>query len=649
MSQQEQGIYEFSDFQLNVGKGILLREGQPVSMQWKTFETLCIFVKSNGHLFSRDELMDKLWADTFVEENNLSQHISALRKALGENRNGTKFIETVAGRGYRFVAEVKEISAPETSVRTNSNNGNVEAREFFLNGSSAIDNFKETNLKNESRIRHKLTSQTKINRFWLSILAAGIILTTAFSIYLYNRNSNKAAIQPIKSIAVLPLKSLSLNADNEELRLRITDALITKLGGLKGVATRPTDSVLRFSKSEQSIFDIGKKLEVDAVLDGRIQQEGENVRVTLQLVSVAGGEQIWSEQFDGKTNQILNLQDAISAKVLQTLNQDRQQRLEFAARPTENAEAYEGFLRARYFATRSDEKNLLKAIDYYKQAIELDPQFAESYAGMADMQFRLYVNKKVHNPEALVQAKENIQKALAIKPDSAFVLNILAFNRMVVDWDWENAEKTFKRAIEIEPDSAFVRMRYGILLNNLRRFEEAQTELEQAVKLNPTSASTITNLGLVYFCKKDFARAEQQFRKALEFDEKWIHVHWFLSRCLWMQGKKEESIKYVVNGLNAQGSEPLARKIEEKARISEPDDVIRFLINEWSSNPNKKDYISLANREMSLGEREKALLWLEKSFEEHQPATISISALPDFEPLRNEPRFQELLRKMNPK
>jgi len=186
-----------------------------------------------------------------------------------------------------------------------------------------------------------------------------------------------------------------------------------------------------------------------------------------------------------------------------------------------------------------------------------------------------------------------------------------------------------------------------MLLNNLRRFEEAQTELEEAVKLNPTYAGAITNLGFVYFCKKDFVQAEQQFRKALEFDEKFIPAHWYLSRCLWMQGKKEESIKHVVNALNAQGNQPLADKIEEKARVSEPDDIIRFLINEWSSNPNMKDYMSLATREMSLGEHEKALVWLEKSFEEHQPTTIQISVLPDFEPLRNEPRFRELLRKMN--
>jgi len=616
-----QEIYQFHDFRVDIAKGVLVRHGQPVSLQWKTFELLCLLVKSDGRLVTRDEVMDELWADTFVEDNNLSQHVRLLRKALGENGNGngTKFIETVAGRGFRFVADVKKISVSASDPQI-------------------------AHLRSEG---HESARPATIKRLGLPLLAFAVLLAAAFGLYLYDPNTNTSTVQPIRSIAVLPLKSLSQNAGDEELRLRITDAVITRLGGLNDIVTRPTDSVLRFSQSEESIIEIGQKLEVDAVLDGRIQHEGENVRVTLQLVSVRDGKQIWSEQFDGRAGQILSLQDAVAARVLQTINQDRQQKMHFAKRPTENSEAYESYLKGNYFSTRFDGKNLLKAIDHYKQAVELDPQFADGYAALADVQFRLYVSGFDNDLQNVEVSQGNLEKALAIDAAAAKPLITLGYIQTIYGWDWEKAEKSFKRAIEINPKAVGARMRYGMLLYDLRRFDEARTELELAVRLDPINPGCMTHLAEVYFYQKDFSKADELFLKALEFDEKWTPAHWAMARSLWMQRRKDEAIKYVVSGINSRGNREFAQIVEERSRIDTPDEVVRFIVNTWHSNPKVPKTASNALWAMQVGDREKSLAWLETSFEDHHPTTHVISAVPELQPLRNEPRFQEILRKMN--
>lgn len=542
-------------------------------------------------------------------------------------------------------AEVERSHSPAMSGGTDSTS--VPQTAFITHETADTENRSRNTVLSAAYIvsgiqRHKFWAVASAGLFIALVVAA--VLTDAFSIYRYDRNSSVAAIQPIKTIAVLPLKSLSSNSGDEELRLRITDALITRLGGLSDIVTRPTDSVLRFSKSEQSILEIGKKLNVDAVLDGRVQQEGENLRVTLQLVSVADGKQIWSEQFDGEADQILSLQDAISARVLQTINMGRPQKLEFPDRPTQNTEAYEEFLKARYFATRINEKDFLRAIDLYKRATELDPQFAQSYVGLASTQYRLYSSNIDHNPDNISHAKQNLQKALVLQPDLASALVILGNIQMSVDWDWENAENNLKRAVEIEPNSVFARNLYGAFLTNVRRFDEARFQLEQAIRLNPIDSGSISSLGRVYLCEKDFVKAEGQFRRALEFNEKWTFAHWFLARISWSQGRKEESIKYIISGLESEGNEELARKIEAKTRASDPDQVIRFLTNEWNT---AKETFPIAIWLMNVAERQQALVLLEKSFEDHHPWTILISSTPEFEPLWEEPRFQAILRKMN--
>lgn len=633
MGNEINSLRSFGKFRLDAEKKVLWFENNPVNLTLKETELLCVLTENSGEVITKDELLTRVWADSFVEESNLSRHIYRLRKTFEEFGESADLIQTVPRRGYRFTGEIHENGTEELIIEKHSI-------------SRTLVEELETSAEPNAKIVPTQISQPNPKRLLLPLVIGLFLLTTAFGFYFYN-SAKPAANRPIRSLAVLPVKSHSAKADDEELRWQITDALITKLGGLKEISVRPTASVLRFAKADESIFEIGKKLEVEAVLDSRIQQEGETIRVTLQLINVENGEQLWSDIFDGNVNQLLNLQDKISARVLQSLNQNRRQNLELTQRPTQNDDAYTAYLKGRYFARRSDEKSLRKGIDFYQQAIKLDSEFSDAFASLADAQYRLFNGRYDISAENVAEAKTNLQKALSLKPDSINALLTLGFIQYGYDLDWKKSEETWKKAIEIAPQLSALRMRYGMFLLCLRRFEEAQAEIEKAIQFDPTYSANYSHLATIYYCKKDYAKAEELFKKSLELDENWVFAHWHLSRTLWMQERKAESLKYVVSGLKIEGNHSLAQLIEEKLQTQTPEDITRFLIGEWTKNAAVQNALPIATRAILIGDRETALTYLEKSFIEPGPKPTNITSFPEFESLNDEPRFKALVQKLN--
>jgi len=405
--------------------------------------------------------------------------------------------------------------------------------------------------------------------------------------------------------------------------------------------------VIPFAKSEQDGLEIGRKLQVDAIVDSRIQQEGDRLRVTMQLVRVANGEQVWSGQFDGRADRILDLQDMISAKVSSSLDASVSDPEAFAKRPTDSPEAYEAYLKGRYFWTRRDEPSLRKAVEYFTQASTLDPNFSEAFSGLADTQHLLFNYNIDVRPALVTEARQNLSRALELKPGSPDALITLGTIEMGYDWDWKTAEQTLRQAVAAAPNSPTAHMRYGALLVRIRRFDEAQAEFEKQTELDPLSITGIINLGMVRFCKKDYAGADSQYSKALELDDKAGAPHWLLSRSMWMQGKKDESVREIIRALELDGNPSLAGRIGEKAQTSPAEEAIQLLLYEWRMNPPGTNPHNLAYLSTYVNDTEKAIYWLEKSIEEHHPWTTWISAAPEFEVLRGEPRYLGMLQKMN--
>lgn len=608
----------FGRFRLDTAKRVLWYENEPVNLPLKEIELLAVLTEHSGQVVTKDEILDRVWADSFVEESNLSRHIYLLRKTFRELGESEDLIQTVPRRGYRFTGAV---SVPA--------------------GGMVIE--RHTSTKTLIEIEEGGASQTHSTRSRAALLGAGAAAVVLIGITLaWAFWPAPAAGSEIKSLAVLPVRSFSNTADDEELRLRITDALITRLGGLNRVAVRPTSAVLPFAGSELDGLEIGRKLRVDAVIDSRIQQEADRLRVTIQLIRVADGEHLWSEQFDGKADQILNLQDSISARVSRSLHLSGGPA--FSSRPTDVAEAYEAYLKGRYFWTKRDEASLRKAVDYFSQAATLDPQFAEAYAALADTRHLLFNYNIDVRPQIVLQAKEELRRALELKPDSAEALTTLGTIQMGYDWDWSGAEASLKHAIAAAPNSAVARMRYGALLVRIRRFDESVAEFEKAIELDPLSITANTNLGMALFCKKDFAAADRQYSKVLELDDKIGSTRWLLSRSYWQQGRYAEAVNEIAAALDLDKNSALAEKIRQNA--SPPEAAIRLLLKEWRDNPPGTNPHNLAYLSTYVGDPEKALSWMQRSLDEHHPWSTWFAAAPEFESLRSDAKYRQILNEL---
>lgn len=631
----EKGPYllEFGSFRLDVCKKTLTHEGTPVAMPLKEIELLCVLIENRGELVTKDELLDKVWEDSFVEESNLSRHIYLLRKTFKDLGESDGFIQTVPRRGYRFAGEVRELTNGEVIVEKHTSTRTLI--EFQDDAGDSI---------------RALSAERKSAAARLAPLALLVVSVTAglFFVWKYALPTETAESTPISSIAVLPVKSFSENAGDEELRMRLTDALITRLGS-GGLAVRPTSAVMPFNDSDLGHLEIGRMLQVDAVIDSRVQEEDGRIRVTVQLVRVADGEQIWSEQFDGLANRTLDLQDAISSKVSSSLTGTEFGPAQASKRPTNNPEAFEAYLKGRYFWIKRDGPSLLRSIEYFSQAAELDPEFSEAYSGLADSQHLLF-NYNIDVDRQLVEkAKANVDRALKLKPNSADALLTLGSIRMGYDWDWAGAEEALKLAVASEPNSAMAHIRYGVLLIRIRRFDEAQAEFQRSLELDPLSLIGKMNLGMTYFCRKDYAAAEQVFRNVLEVDDKVAGSHWLLSRTLWLMGRKDEAMEQIAIGLAKDGNKPLADKIRGASAESNYDDAVKLLLHEWRSIPPETNKINMAYLSTYVNDTDGAIYWLERSFEERHPWTTWVSAYPEFEALYNDHRYQKLLGQMNMK
>ena len=624
MSKGINNLREFGKFRLDAEKRVLWFEGKPVTIALKEIELLCVLTET-GELVSKDEIISKIWADSFVEESNLSRHIYRLRKMLAEYGETEDLIETVPKRGYRFAAEIKHSSDSHDLI--------IEKHSITRTVIEEIEVIPNVNF---------LPPKPLKTRYWITFLACFAVLSAAFGYFAYNRKN----VIEVKSIAVLPLKAYK-NSNDETLPIRITDAVITRLGNSDKIIVRPTNSIVSFTNDDRDAVEIGKKLQTETVLDGRIQQENERLRITCQLINVADGKQIWSGQIDGIATQILTLQDDISLKVLEFLDPNYKKDAELANSPTKNSEAYEAYLQGRYFAAQRTGEGINKSIEFFTKSTELDPNFALAYAGLADSQYLLFNNNFVVNKSIVQTSRENIKKSLLLSPNLVEALTTAGTIEMTFDWDWQKSENSFKQAVASSPNNSLVRLRYGNLLNRVNRLEEAQVQFAKAIELEPLSLTGNAGLGVVYFCKKEFALADKQFYKTLEVNPKYTAARWYLSRSLWLQGRKDEAIKEIFTALNFDGGQELVEKLRKISETKSPEDVFRELLHEWRDNPENTNPHNMAYLSAVLGDKEKAIDWLEKSFEEHHPWTTWIKVNPEFESLKGEPRYQALLQKMN--
>ncbi len=629
------GLREFAGFRLDVEKRLLWHASTLLDVPPRAIDVLCVLTESPGEVVTKESLFAAVWQDSFVEDSNLTHQIYELRKVFREMGSAGDLIQTVPRRGYRFTGEISEAFDGGAEILMER----TVVSKALITEISGLDT--------DPRHLSLPPGPSFLRRYAAAISAILLLLLVGagFAIWQYRSDSRTIRLADVRSIAVLPITSLGGDRD-ESLEMRLTDSLITKLAALRQITVRPTSSVSRISGDLDPI-EAGRKLEVDAVLTGRTQAENGRVRLNLQMISVATGEQIWAAQLDGETTQMLAFQDAVADRMLASLDLPADQAAAFERQPTASSEAFEEFTKGRYFWNKRTGESLRLAIASFENAVRLDPKFADAYVGLADSYFLLVDYSYDVSEQNVRNANDNLDKALAIDPNLPDAYVTRGLIQTTHDWNWAAAETSFLKATDLAPRSSNARHRYALLLTKLGRFAEAESQIVEARRLDPTSPGINMNLGAVYFFAARYPEAAAQLRKAIDLDPSFSSPRWYLARCLWRQGEQRAALEEYARASRAVGFTASAELIEKEIG-SKPDDVIRKMIPIWKDRigPQGISAHDIAKLYASIGDRSTAIDWLVRAKAERHPWVTFIGVEPEFTQLRDDPRFIALLKEM---
>ena len=630
-------FYEFGTFRLDTEKLRLLRNGEIVALTPKAVEILRVLIEHRGQLVERQDLMNSVWGKVAVEDGNLTVTISMLRKALGEDINGRRFVETVPRLGYKFVAEVSETfeTVPALVIERQTVGRVVVEEEFGLRS-------------NFNRVVSRLFSSRR-----KTATAIGLALVLALSIgaFVYFSRSNSVGRQSagVKSIAVLPFKQITVG-DNAHQGLGLADILITRLSNLKQINVRPTSAVLPFENTQESSATIGQRLLVDAVLEGSILQVNDQVRVTARLIRVSDQSPIWAGHFVKPSQNELQLQDEIALQVVNALalNLSGAEEKALTKRYTQNRDAYQLYINGRYHWNKRNDEGLAEAQRLFRNAIQKDPNFALAYVGLADSLLFMQDSAELHSALA---------KAVELDPGMAEALATRGFVLGVHEWRWNEAEQEFRKSIEINPGYATAHHWYAILLGIEGRNEEAKDEMRRALEIDPMSPNFLADLGQVHYFNREYDKAKEFCNNALAVYPDFIYAHEYLYAIYMQTGEYESGIDELVRLTSPAGSKDTISV--EPARHHKGDQYrgiyrmggikkfleFRLVQSSQIAGPNR--YFGEAYNHALLGNKKEALDSLESAFEQGSFMMAWAKAEPAFDSLRSERRFREILQKMN--
>ncbi len=616
MSNKIGRLYEFEGFRLDTETPCLWRGGELVSVPPKALQILVLLVENQGEIVSREELLEKIWHETFVEEANITYTISLLRKSLGDK----KFVQTLTKRGYRFTAEVRQISE------------------------NSLTEIKENKAKPKSKRRF----------IFISAAIFCLILLTGFAYYAWqkpNAENIPIANRNIKTLAVLPFKNLDKDEDNS-LSLGLTDSLISRLGSLKRWTIRPFSAVEKFGKGKKDSLQFGTELKCDAVLVGTFQTVENRLRVNIRLLDVRDGAQIWTQSFDETEADLFILQSNLATQVAGSLLEkltDSDQRL-LGKDYTENAEAYRAYLRGRtIFERRVD--GFQQVLDEYNKAISLDPTFALAYTGLADLFSRRGNGLSgAESQDAFKKAKSYAQKALELDGDLAEAHSSLGRIKRTADWDWQGAEKEFKRAIELDPNNATALAWYAQMLSSLSRHDEALANIKRAIEIDPISPSVTGVLFPVLEGRGEFDEGLRLAEEAYLFDKENSNSRRSYATFLYHKG---EYGKVIVIAEDSAAKNPNANHVwfsllsASFQKIGQPEKADEYFNKiKQESQKNTKHLYSLAVNYAELNRFDEAITTLEKCFELREERLIWMNTEPRFGDLKTDSRFQAIVEKM---
>jgi TolB-like protein/DNA-binding winged helix-turn-helix (wHTH) protein/Tfp pilus assembly protein PilF len=624
----------FGVFELDLRSGELRKHGLRVRLQEQPFQLLAMLVEQSGMVITREELQKRLWpADTFVDfDHGLNKAINKIRDALSDSPDSPRFVETVARRGYRFLAEVKVIDA-----------AGVQRSEPATQPQHTAE------LDRHLDPAHRPTEPKRRLRAWK--IAVGLILILIASLTMWKVQPWNRPYPVIRSLAVLPLESLSSEASQDYFADGMTDELISDLGQISALRVISRTSAMTYKHARKPVPQIARELNVDAIVEGTVLRSGDQVRITAQLIEASSDKHLWSQSYEGELRDTLALQNKVASAIADQIriNLNPQEQATLKNAKVVNPEAYESYLKGRYFWNKRTADGLKVALAYFNQAVDEDPKYAQAYSGLADTYALLgdWQYAVMTPKEALPKAKAAAMQALELDSTLGEAHNSLAFVLDGFDWDLDAGGKEFRRAIDLNPSYATAHHWFAWHLSLLGRYDEAIAEMRKAESLDPLSLIINADLAELLVLGHSYDESIEQSRKTIEMDRNFAMAHNQLGQAYLEKRMYGEAVTELQKGVQLSGGSPtcianLARAYAASGKRKEATKLLGDL--KKRSNPSYSYGSEIATIYASLGDKDQALNWLEKAYEERFNPGVLMR--PGFDPLRSDPRFEELVRRI---
>jgi TolB-like protein/DNA-binding winged helix-turn-helix (wHTH) protein/Tfp pilus assembly protein PilF len=648
----------FNAFEVNLGSCELFKHGIRIKLQDQPFQILTILLERPGELVSREELKRRLWADnTFVDfDAGLNAAIRRLRDALSDSADRPRYVETLPRHGYRFIASPEAIAEPKPELKTaprletEMGGGHEECPSIPLVGVERAPNPTEA-----ERTRLRLSS-------WSALaIAGGVALVGALiSTDWQSRFFFTHASAGIHSLAVLPLQNLSGDPSQDYFADGMTDALITDLAQIQGLRVISRTSTMRYKGTPKKLPEMAKELNVDAVVEGVVVRSGDRVRIDAQLIRADKDLHLWARSYDRKIGDIVSLQGeiarTIAAEIQIKLTPEEQSRLAARMKPVD-PDVYEAYLKGRYFWNKRSLDGYTKGLGFFEQAIQKDPTYADAYAGLADCYNLLGLGMGSLPPrEAANRARAAAKKAIELDETLPDGHASLAFTSARYDWNWAEAEQEFKRAIELGPGDSVVYDWYKGYLASVDRTDESLARRDQVQRATGSgggvgSGTTRAMAGAIagaYIEANKWDQAIEHYRQAIELEPDSFRMRMDLAGICLENGRYEDAIAEYQKVISLYGDNvyPLAQ-LGSAYALSGRAVEAEAILNELKRQ-NRPGFSSYASAKIciALGRKEEAMRWLQKAYEERAPQMIGLNE-PAFASLHSDPRFQDLVKRMD--
>ncbi len=613
--------FHFCDFELDSAGFDLRRQGRRIRLERKPMELLILLVEKRGQLVSREEILERVWGRGFFfdAERGINNAVRKIRATLNDDAEQPRFVETVVGKGYRFIALVEPALQPRSTTVPAS----------IVHG------------ENSHWFRWRLT--------WIPALAVALFVTITFVFDIGGIRHRIFApgAPPIHSIAVLPLENLSGDANQEYFADGMTDALITDLAQISSLRVISRTSAMHYKGSHQPLPEIAKELNVDAVVEGSVIRSGDRVRITAQLLDARSDRHLWARAYDRDVREIVSLQQDVADSIVHEIQPKLtpQENLRLGQYRQVDPEVYDNYLHGMYFWQKFNEASTKRAIEYFEKSLRGDPSYPLAYAGLANAYSYFEMATSDRPKEVMPKAKEAAEKALQLDSTLADAHSALGWVNWIYDWDWVGAEREFRRAIQLNPGHTTSHEIYANFLSSMGRFEEASREFQIARELDPVSIILVSNTADHFRIMRQYDKAIAENRRALDMDPGFVEAHFSLALAYRAKGMKKECIAELEQVAIGDGEPNLADAMKMAYMRGGYKSALKSRLKYYQDRRSAGSYAPFEEEAWAyaiLGNKDLALQALEKAFVERDPI-VFLSVDPEWDTIRADPRFRDLV------